>query len=231
MNGFYILFNHTPTVIMKLIVFDTETTGLPETFNTPITETEKWPHIVQLSWIVYDASTHEVLGIQDHIIKCLVDIPLESSNIHGITNSYANRKGIALCDAMDLFDHDLQKADMVVAHNISFDKRVYMVEAIRNNRPHYFVHNGIPKSEFCTMKETKAFCNIEKTSMYWGKYLKYPTLMELHEKLFEVIPKGAHNAMVDVLICIRCYLSYTTQVDVLKQNKTLSKLYQLNCEP
>ena len=42
---------------MKLLVFDTETTGLPESRTTSILETSKWPHIVQLSWILYDDDT------------------------------------------------------------------------------------------------------------------------------------------------------------------------------
>lgn len=213
------------TYNMKVLIFDTETTGLPETFNTPITSTDKWPYIVQLSWILYDVDEHHVINLQDHIIKCEIDIPQESTKIHGITNSYAKRKGIPLCDALDLFDLDLQKADVMVAHNISFDKRVYMVECIRNHRTPQFE----TKQEYCTMKETKRFCNIEKTSIQWGKYIKYPTLTELHEKLFEYVPKGAHNSMVDVLICLRCYVSYTKKVDVLKQNRTLSKLFELYC--
>lgn len=209
---------------MKVLVFDTETTGLPETFNTPITDTDKWPYIVQLSWILYDMDEHVVLNIQDHIIKCGIDIPPESTKIHGITNSYANRKGVPLCDAMHLFDLDCQETDLLVAHNISFDKNIYMVECIRNKRSHYFEST----LKYCTMKETKPFCNIEKTTK-WGTYVKYPTLSELHEKLFEYLPNGVHNSMVDVLICLRCYVSYTTQTDVLKQNKKLRALFELCC--
>lgn len=209
---------------MKVLVFDTETTGLPETFNTPITDTDKWPYIVQLSWILYDMDEHVVLNLQDHIIQCEIDIPPESTKIHGITNTYAKRKGIPLCDAMDIFDLDFKKADLLIAHNISFDKQVYMVECIRNKRSHYF--ENIP--EYCTMKETKQFCNIEKTTK-WGKYVKYPTLSELHEKMFDYVAKGVHNSMVDVLVCLRCYVSYTKHKDVLKQNRKLSTLFELYC--
>ena len=40
---------------MKVLIFDTETTGLPEGKNPSIYETQKWPHIIQLSYIVYDS--------------------------------------------------------------------------------------------------------------------------------------------------------------------------------
>ena len=39
---------------MKVLVFDTETTGLPTERNASITNMEAWPHIVQLSYILYD---------------------------------------------------------------------------------------------------------------------------------------------------------------------------------
>ena len=36
------------------IVVDTETTGLPKGWNAPITDTDNWPRMVQLAWIIYD---------------------------------------------------------------------------------------------------------------------------------------------------------------------------------
>ena len=42
---------------------------------------------------------------------------------------------------------------MVIVHNILFDKRMIMVESIRNHKRHYFTASGIRKPEFCTMKK------------------------------------------------------------------------------
>ena len=75
---------------MKVLVFDTETTGLPEKRNTSILETEKWPYIVQISWVTYDTET-ESYEMEDHIIDCGVDIPQESVNIHGISKKISER--------------------------------------------------------------------------------------------------------------------------------------------
>lgn len=211
---------------MKLLVFDTETTGLPESRTTSILETSKWPHIVQLSWILYDDDTKKVLNCQDHIIKCRVDIPAESTKIHGITNECALEKGVPIEYAMDLFNNDIKTADMLIAHNISFDKRMCMVESIRLHKKQYFTTNGVRKPEYCTMKETKEFCNIEKISMKGEAYAKYPTLVELHNKLFGVEPKGVHNSMIDVLICLRCHLYFTKKIDIIKMDAELGKMYE-----
>mgnify|MGYP001385497630 CR=1 FL=1 len=138
---------------MKIIVFDTETTGLPQGRNTSILETDKWPYIVQISWLVYDTETQKC-DMVDHIIDCEVDIPEESTQIHGISKRRASLKGIPISVALDEFDIALQSADIVVAHNISFDKRVCMVEAIRRKRKQYFTREGVRKEEYCTMKNT-----------------------------------------------------------------------------
>lgn len=214
---------------MKILVFDTETTGLPESRNTSILETEKWPHIVQISWILYDCDNKEVLNVQDHIINSGVDIPAESSAIHGIDNSRVQRKGVKIVPIMDSFDQDLQIADKVVAHNLSFDKRMFMVEAIRQNRKQYFTRNGVKKPEYCTMKSSKNLCAIERIGNNGGTYYKYPTLTELHIKLFNYQPKGAHDSMADVLICLRCFCIMEIKYDIVKIDRSLGKIYELYC--
>uniref|UniRef100_A0A6C0LI91 Exonuclease domain-containing protein n=1 Tax=viral metagenome TaxID=1070528 RepID=A0A6C0LI91_9ZZZZ len=215
---------------MKVIVFDTETTGLPEGWNTSILETDKWPHIVQISWVLFDIDKQEVVNMEDHIIKCNVPIPEESVRIHGITKQRSERKGVPLRDAMNLFDRDLQEADVAVAHNISFDKRMLMVEAIRHHRKQYFTRDGVKKQEVCTMKSTKDICKIERNNSKGEVYNKYPTLSELHNHLFGYNPSGTHDSMADVLICLRCYLLLETGKDIIKSNRgQLSSIYELYC--
>jgi DNA polymerase III epsilon subunit-like protein len=215
---------------MKVLVFDTETTGLLQTFQTTIFDTDKCPYIVQLSWILYDTDDHTLLNCQDHLIDCPIEIPPESTKIHGIKNSYTKRKGVPIDYAMDLFDLDVQRCDTIVAHNVSFDKRMCMLECIRLKRQHPFIHNGLTKPIYCTMMESKSFCNIIRPFNHCnGTYVKFPKLIELHDALFGYTPKGAHDAMADVLICLRCYMKYKDDIDVVKHNRTLSKMFELYC--
>ena len=53
---------------MKILVFDTETTGLPEK-NVSIYEHNKWPYILQLSYIFYDISNNISVIKDDYINK------------------------------------------------------------------------------------------------------------------------------------------------------------------
>ena len=80
---------------MKVLVFDTETTGLP--INKPqVSDVNKWPHVIQLSHILYDTDNNVIIDCYDDIIKLddNVNISEESIKIHGITRSLSKRKGI-----------------------------------------------------------------------------------------------------------------------------------------
>lgn len=214
---------------MKVLVFDTETTGLPSSRNASILETDKWPYIVQISWILYDTETRTPLEISNYIINCEVDIPEDSTKVHGITREIASLDGIPISNAMDEFDVALQRADVVVAHNISFDKRVYMVEAIRRKRKQFFTINGVRKPEYCTMLKNKERCAIKITNAKGENYNKFPTLSELYNHVFGNSPKGTHNAMADVLICLRCYVTLEYEYDIIKSHQNMAELFELHC--
>ena len=52
---------------MKILVFDTETTGLPKK-SCNIYETQNWPHILQLSYILFCQDTNTVLTYKNNYI-------------------------------------------------------------------------------------------------------------------------------------------------------------------
>lgn len=216
-------------ITMKVLVFDTETTGLPTERNPLITETEKFPYIVQLSYILYDDQTNHIINIQDDIIKLPenVVLPEESVKIHGITREKSNKKGIPISDALDKFNELIKESDIIVGHNISFDRRLIMVECIRNDKLMFFDK----KNEFCTMFRSINLCAIEKVNPKTGeKYFKYPNLSELHEKLFGNKPKGTHDSMADILICMRCYERMKSNKDIVKKGSaSFKELYNLYC--
>ena len=198
---------------MKVLVFDTETTGLPKGWNISVQETELFPYIVQLSYIFYDTDLKEPLVIVDNIIKISeeTELPEESVAIHKITRDIIREKGINIKTALSRFNYFLKIADKVVAHNIKFDKQMIMVECIRNKVSHGFVsnlksHNRQKNKEYCTCMNSIELCKIPKVNAKGETYFKYPRLSELHEKLFNYVPEGTHNAIIDVLLCLRCYI-------------------------
>ena len=117
---------------MLVLCFDTETTGLPEGRNTSIYELEKWPHIVQLSFMVYDTEQKKIVQEYDEIIRIGENVELtpKSVEIHGITREMIEKRGIPITDALNAFKCALQNTDCSIGHNLSFDKRLLIVESI-----------------------------------------------------------------------------------------------------
>ena len=215
---------------MKVLVFDTETTGLPEENNVSILETFRWPYIVQLSFIYYNSDNNSVIKVYDNIIKLPEDIniPEISTNIHGITNEMMREKGISIRKALNEFNNALKDCDVVIGHNISFDKRMVMVECIRNKISQYFTKGINKKPEYCTMKNSRELCKIKKIGKNGEEYFKSPKLCELYEFLFDEIPKNLHNSFVDVLICLRCYFMITSKHDIVNDNQIKNLFLEYN---
>ena len=220
---------------MKVLVFDTETTGLPTERNPSITDVHKWPYVLQLSYILYDTETRELLEMQNDLIKIPLDVEITpgSEAIHHISRQMCQANGIAIDDALNCFNKALDKADVIVGHNISFDKRLLMVESKRLKKFLRITEQGRRKAEFCTMKKGTDICQLEVASPAGEKYYKYPTLSELHFKLFAHLPSGTHNALADILICLRCYIKMTEDMDFVTEvafsDHQLTNLYREYC--
>ena len=52
---------------MKLLIFDTETTGLPEGRDISVLSTHMWPYIIQLAYILYDTITNTIIEYNDSV--------------------------------------------------------------------------------------------------------------------------------------------------------------------
>lgn len=201
---------------MKVLVFDTETTGLPTERNPSIYETQKWPYIIQLSYIIYDTNNNNVVVIvNDYInIDDNINISEESQKIHNISREML-KEGIPIKEALYKFNKYASSVDILVGHNVSFDKRMVIVEGVRNKI------KMIAFNTFCTMKSSTDMCKIEKVNSEGKTYFKYPTLSELYYHLFRKNPTNTHNAIIDVIICLRCYCKIKLDEDISKLNKEI----------
>jgi DNA polymerase-3 subunit epsilon len=221
------------------MVFDTETTGLPKTSDK--TDMCKWPHVVQLSYIIYDTDTNKIITAFDNIIKMGegVSISKESTNIHHITDEMSQEQGVDINYAMGIMYNDILNIDCLIAHNIQFDLNMIIVECNRliEMQPtvipimkfkRLLTHTTFIKKTHCTMKKNIAFCNIEVINKKTQKkYNKYPKLSELHMKIFNTEPKKLHNSFNDVLICLRCYCKINNKIDICNENSYINEQMQI----
>jgi DNA polymerase III epsilon subunit-like protein len=189
------LFSDRPPAPVYLF-FDTETTGLPRSWQAPVTALDNWPRLVQLAYLAYDGEGG-LLASENVIIRPEgFTIPPDSSRIHGITTERALSEGRDLRGALLQFKALLDEAKYLVAHNMSFDEKIVGAEFLRCGLP------DIPaaKRRICTMHGTTEYCALPGPRGY-----KWPKLAELHRKLFSADFEEAHNAAADVAATAKCF--------------------------
>ena len=111
------------------------------------------------------------------------------------------------CESL-IFKECMDKCDLIVGHNLHFDVTVLKAECLRNQIPF-----ELTKPTYCTMKSTTKLCGLGK----------YPRLGFLHEFLFHEEAENLHSSMIDVLVCIRCYMKLMHSVDICEKVKKLRR--------
>jgi len=191
------------------LFFDTETTGKPNDWNAPISNLDNWPRLVQIAWLEFDNSGVETSS-HDYIIKPHgFTIPPESTEIHGISTKKAINEGFPLKEVLDKFSGAINQSKVIVAHNMSFDEKIIGAEFLREN-----ISNSLfDKSRVCTMKLSTKYCQIPGTLGY-----KWPSLPQLHSKLFNTGFEEVHNAVIDARVCAKCFFELK-RLGIIKQEQ------------
>jgi len=173
------------------LIFDTETTGLPQNFNAPLSDSDNWPRMVQIAWQLHDENG-KLIENQDYIIKPEgYDIPFNATRIHGISTKMAQEQGRDLQEVLEEFTEVLKKTKVVAGHNIDFDYKIVGAELFRKG-----IENILEKTPSAdTMELGTDFCQLSGGKN--GRY-KSPKLEELYEKLYGKKFDEAHNAAADV---------------------------------
>lgn len=184
------------------LFFDTETTGLPRSWKAPVSNLSNWPRVVQLAWRLYDAKG-ALIEAQDYIVYPEdFYIPSGVVRIHGISQAKAEAEGLPITQVLDHFLQSLEQAEVLVAHNISFDQKVLGAELLRSNYPNPLA----TMSSICTMRTTANYCRIPNKYGY-----KWPTLADLHYSIFQTGFENAHNAAKDIEITAKCFWALRQQ--------------------
>lgn len=183
----------------NILFFDTETTGLIKKGLHAVYDAELYPHIVQLSW-AYNGKECDYIIRPDGWT-----IPTEATAVHQISTERALKVGRPFKEAFKKFYADLESANMIVAHNISFDILMLVSDVSRLIKDQYralefykFINS---KKRVDTMMETIDFVG---ACFPDGTVGKYPRLEELYYKLFDS-SFNAHNSMDDVRALKKCF--------------------------
>jgi len=181
------------------LIFDTETTGLPRNYKAPLSDFDNWPRVIQLAWQIHNEKG-DLVEVQNFIIKPEgFQIPRGSEKIHGISTERALKEGHSLKEVLITFNKALSTVQTIAGHNVEFDISVLGSEYLRTEieTPLHAI-NVVDTKELSTN-----YCALPGGR---GGKFKWPTLAELHQKLFGNKFDAAHNASADVQATARCFL-------------------------
>ena len=131
---------------MNHLIIDTETTGFPVQSRPIDWAGQPWP--VELAALLCDDDLR-VRSTLHMLVVPPVDIPEETTKIHGITLEVARRFGVPPRGAMGALMRLYAVADVVVGHRVSFDDFIVRSACARSGVP------AIAKTLRCT-KEAAA---------------------------------------------------------------------------
>jgi DNA polymerase-3 subunit alpha len=182
---------------MKYVIFDTETSGLParkgwDTYHNPAQYDKYYSNsrMIELGYILYEdgkeIKRYESLVIPDNY-------EINNSHIHGITTDKANADGRPIQDVLTQFESDLVGVDMIVGHNVLFDKNIVLAEAYRYGR-----HNLV------RLMDIKYACTMGLGKTHMNSY-KSPKLIELYAYLFGGSLVQTHRALSDAIATAECF--------------------------
>ena len=84
------------------LIFDTETTGLPKKWNSPLTDFDNWPRAVQIAWQIHSEDGRCITNESYVIYPKGYTIPYDSQNIHGISTQLAKEIGKNIEEVLEL---------------------------------------------------------------------------------------------------------------------------------
>ena len=177
---------------MKYLVFDTETTGLPD-WSKPA-DAEGQPRLASWAMLFVDEDL-EVERRHCGLVK--PDgwtMSLEAQAVNGLTQERLEADGVSVTKALVELQFAISQGRTLVAHNLSFDTKIMRGELRRIQFSDDGCSDGI-----CTMRALTQACGLPKKT---GNGLKFPRLEEACKIILGRELPGAHNALIDAKACL-----------------------------
>ena len=181
---------------MYYMAIDTETTGFAKKGDNIQPGQAR---VCQLAFLFFDAEGKSLAEFSHYIQPDAWTINESASKATGITDEMCYEFGVPMRDAYAMYSHYAGMASFIIAHKISFDKRLMEIEAS------YQSYNPPSAPWFCTMEESKEIVKAplsdKQVACNFTGY-KNPRLEESLLALCDrELGEDAHDAMFDVRAC------------------------------
>lgn len=180
------------------LIFDVSAVAQKADFKANFTDTEAWPRMMHISWILLDEAFKPVEDYDFIVVPPDGGWDDKSKKKALIDEEDIQKKSRSLEDILDTFSITADKAEYVFAHNLNYNENILGAEYVRLKKS----INLFKKKRFCLMEEGTYYCKLKG---FGGKY-KYPTLPELHATCFGTSYSPPGNARADVIAATRCFI-------------------------
>lgn len=166
-----------------IIIFDTETTGLPLPKSAPL---EKQPRIIELGALKIDASGE--LGSISQLINPGIEISAEITKITGITPEQLVGQP-TFVDFLPSLKEFFTGSEVLIAHNAPFDLKLLKLDLERAGCSDF----PVPPEAVCTVQEYHPVLGFRpKLTNLYEHFMGEP-LMQTHRALDDV--RALHAAL------------------------------------
>jgi DNA polymerase III epsilon subunit-like protein len=164
--------------------------------------------MLQLSYVIFDSHTSTVIERYDTLVAppSDVEVTAEITELTGIT-AEAAAKGANTQEVLERFTEALKTVEVVIAHNIWFDRKMMNVEAARLGLqevlevPERDMPPPTGPKQVCTMLLGAEYARSIGNKYCWSK------LGALYTQLYDKpAPEGLHDSRVDTIVCLQCYM-------------------------
>lgn len=192
------------------MLFDVSANGSPTNYNASPRDIDNWPRMLHIVWQVVNEKGQIQQNRNDLIKPQGFKVSPNALERHYLEASQLELEGIPVKKAIDAFMDAVKDVDMVLSHNLALHEGIVRAEADRCGS----IDRLSSMDRYCLMQETTYYCAIPSK---WGKY-KWPSLTELHKKLFNRGYSKPGHADADLNAQARCFI-------VLYKTKILEDLF------
>lgn len=180
------------------LIFDTAANGSPKSWKAPVTDTFNWPRLIHISWIILG---EDLKPKEDY--NCLINpreftVTNDAAKRHSVDIEEMKASGDELSEVLDRFNKAVKESKYVFAHNLKFNESIVGAECIRSAKTDPLAY----AEKYCLMHEGTFLCKLKGRQGY-----KWPSLQELHSKIFNQGYSPTNNARADVIAASRCFIA------------------------
>ena len=174
------------------LFFDTSANGVPKNWKAPINDPFNWPRMIHLSWLVYNED-RELINSRNDLIKpkgFKISETIEKK--HKVSQEMAEQDGVELKEALPPFAEAVKAAQYVISFNQTYNNGIVGAELYRASINHVLEYGN----NYCLMQEATWFCKLKGK----GPGYKWPSLQEIHKKIYGAEYDKAGEAQTDVAV-------------------------------